>query len=188
MRERRKVMSRTSFRRVVGAAASAVVLASVARAVVETSVARADAPAGDASQYGVFDMNNTTITDNRTHLTWQRAASSTVVTLPVAEGNCAALALGGWATGWRVPSYKELLTLVDESPHPEYDTTTGTLVYKAIDSFAFGFQYTPITPPYYWSSSVSAPDSSAAYLVDFRSGATLMLVMSATNFVRCVHD
>jgi hypothetical protein len=175
MRERRKLMSRGSFRRLVVAAGGVVV----------ASVARADAPYGSDSQYGTFDSLNTTITDNNTGLTWQRAARPDLVSFAGAQSYCAALVLGQ-TTGWRVPSYKELLTLVDESPHPEYDGTTD--VYKAIDSHAFGFQYTPLTSPYYWSSSLFALVPGYAYAVDFRSGATLTLDASLGTLVRCVHD
>jgi hypothetical protein len=178
MRERRKLMVRPSFRRVLGVAGSAVVVA---------SVARADAPIGSNAQYGVFDEKNDTIADNRTGLTWDRDPSSTLVSFVGAQTYCATLNRGGLATGWRVPSYKELLTLVDESPHPEYDGTTD--VYKAIDSHAFGFQYTPFTSPYYWSSSVSAVAPGYAYLVDFRSGRTLSQDRNFfSSLVRCVHD
>jgi hypothetical protein len=168
-----------SFRRVLVAAGG----------VVMASVARADAPAGSDAQYGVFGQDNETITDNNTGLTWQRTAPQTLVSLRAAEDYCATLPLGGWATGWRVPSYKELLTLVDESPHPEYDMSSGAVVYKAIDSHAFGFQYTPLTSPYYWSSSLSAVVPGYAYLVDFRSGATYVNDKTLfTSLVRCVHD
>jgi Protein of unknown function (DUF1566) len=175
MREGRKLMRRGSFRRLVFAAGGVVV----------ASVARADAPYGSDSQYGTFDPLNTTITDNNTGLTWQRSPPSNLVSFGAAESYCAALVLSQM-TGWRVPSYKELLTLVDESPHPEYDGTTN--VYKAIDSHAFGFQYTPLTSPYYWSSSSLAAAPGYAYLVDFRSGATVTLDKSLGTLVRCVHD
>jgi hypothetical protein len=171
-------VSRSSFRRVLVAAGGALVLA---------SVARADAPAGVSdAQYAPFDNSNVDILDQRTGLTWQRAVPPGVFTFPAAQSYCALLSLGNM-TGWRVPSYKELLTLVDESPHPEYDSVTGTLVYKAIDSFAFGLDYTPVTTSY-WSSSVSSLDPGRAYLVDFRTGATLTFVMGTGFLVRCVHD
>jgi Protein of unknown function (DUF1566) len=168
-------MRRGSFRRLVFAAGGVVV----------ASVARADAPGYGTgnSQYGAFDSSNTTITDSNTGLTWQRAAPSALVSFTGAQDYCAGIALGGWSTGWRVPSYKELLTIVDESPHAEYDGTTN--VYKAIDSHAFGFLYTPITIPWYWSSS-SWGGPGGGFLVNFETGATK--TDDGGFLVRCVHD
>ncbi len=175
-------------------------------AVVVVSVARADAPGQGTSdsQYGAFDETNVTITDNHTHLTWQRAAppATTPPTLGEAFTYCQGLSLGILTSGWRVPSYKELLTLVDESPHVEYDNATGARVYKAIDPNAFGLdlargEQTPTSAPY-WSSSVLDPSVTiapfcnsgvtCAYVVEFTTGSTAALPSGFGALVRCVHD
>jgi hypothetical protein len=188
-------MSRAFFRRTLVAAGGAVVVA---------SVARADAPGQETSdpQYGKFDDSYVYIFDNHTHLSWQRAASSQGTPQMGAFQYCQMLSLGTLTSGWRVPSYKELLTIVDESPHKEYDLTTGARVWKAIDPGAFGFdlvrgEQTP-TNASYWSSSLVDPSlvgsslcisaATCAYVVEFTTGSTGTLPIGEPGLIRCVHD
>jgi hypothetical protein len=184
-------MSWVSFRRTLVVAGGAVVVA---------SVARADAPAGTSdSQYGTFDETNVFIYDRHTGLTWQRAASSQLIPLGTALAYCQGLSLGTLTSDWRIPSYKELLTIVDESPHAEYDMATGAVVYKAIDPNAFGFvlsrgEQTPVGAGYWSSSLVNATLAAhncplgCAYVVEFRTGSTEILPIETGTLVRCVHD
>ena len=66
---------------------------------------RADAPAGR------FAKSTGIVTDTKTGLTWQQPASSATYTSDAAYTYCA-----GLGTGWRVPTAKELLTLVGLTP------------------------------------------------------------------------
>jgi hypothetical protein len=107
-----------------------------------------------------------------------------------AAAYCAALSLGSVTSGWRLPSYKELLTLEDDSPHTEYEN--GQLVTKYIDSHAFGFflgdvELTPVDAPY-WSSSPYADNGGAVYVVDFRLGDGSAVSAGFNTYFRCVHD
>jgi hypothetical protein len=145
------------------------------------SLARADAP---SDQYALFDVNSQSITDNFTLLVWQRQAPAQTMIFASAVSYCSGLSLDN-GSSWRVPSYKELLTLVDESPHLEYQG--GALVPVAIDGHAF-------PPPtlvnhYYWSSSPSLADTSSAYVVDFGTGMahTSSMTQGDVDYVRCVH-
>jgi hypothetical protein len=172
----------------MGAALRHVVSSAGALAVV-ASVARADAPAGANSQYRYFDASAVIIIDNFTGLSWQRAAYPNLTFLAAAN-YCANLSLGPLTTGWRVPSVKELLTLVDESPHSEYEN--GMEVPKYIDSHAFGLSlsgvgFTPVDAPY-WSSSLYPTDSSQGYVVQFKTGQTIIFPTGSGVYVRCVHD
>jgi hypothetical protein len=162
-------------------------LFALAGALVFSSVARADAP---QSQYATFDQADAIITDNHTGLAWQRAAAPQQMKWDQAAAYCAALSLGKKPGPWRLPSYKELLTLVDESPHTEYEGTG--LVNKFIDSHAFGFllfdvELTPVDAPY-WSSSLTPSDAAMAFVVDFKHGTTLTYAIGSAIYVRCVHD
>jgi hypothetical protein len=153
-------------------------------AIVLTSFARADAPTGQDGQYNLFNLNSDVIQDVQTGLYWQRYASTTAVDYASSFGVCASLSLDTMTTGWRVPSYKELMTLVDEVPHTEYEG--GSLVYKAIDSHAF--PGTATTNPY-WTSSPYVSQSNSAYVINFRTGVPTYADMSSAGyFVRCVHD
>jgi hypothetical protein len=155
----------------------------VAGVVAIASVARADAP---MDQYGLFDESNVVIYDSYTKLTWERYPTAVTYTFADAATHCQTLSLGAWSSGWRVPSYKELLTIVDDVPHPEYDNSTGTVVPKAIDSHAF--YGTPVNALYWTSSNFAGGGTSSAYAVDFGTGSGQVSATRFLNYARCVHD
>jgi hypothetical protein len=143
------------------------------------SLARADAP---ADQYGLFNSASVTIADNFTKLVWQRYAPSNQFSFAAAATYCQGLSLDGYT--WRVPSYKELMTLVDERPHFEYGN--GGLVARAIDPNAF-----PQTAvdTFYWTSSVIPQGATPlyGYAVSFADGTGQQAQLTQTLYVRCVH-
>jgi Protein of unknown function (DUF1566) len=149
------------------------------------SLARADTDA-PPDQYNLFNLNSEVIQDEWTLLVWQRLAPSTPTTLYDAEVYCSTLMLPtgtGASTGWRVPSYKELMTIVDETPHVEYEG--GQLITKWIDGDAF--PQATVTPGY-WTSSMFPGEPGYAYTVDFHSGIPLQQdATSPSGLVRCVH-
>jgi hypothetical protein len=127
------------------------------------SLPPAPAPAGR------YTTTGGTVYDTKTKLTWQQAVPSTTYTWTGAKAYCAGLNLGG--TGWRLPTVKELQTIVD-------DSRTS----PSIDTAAF-----PSTPAdYFWSSSPLAGSSSGAWGVGFGYGYTSSFVVSDTSLVRCV--
>ena len=143
-------------------------------------LARADAP---PDQYVNFDLADTVITDKFTNLSWQRTVT-TQTDFPGAVAACNGLSLGTFPSGWRLPSYKELLTLVDESPHYEYENGPMQV---AIDGNAF--PGTPVTSNsgYYWTSSASG--TSNVFVVEFRQGTANTQTSSGSSaYVRCVHN
>lgn len=147
------------------------------------SLAHADAP---PDQYGLFNATYQVIEDVQTGLYWQRypapTTPATALSFDDAASYCANLSLGSYATGWRVPSYKELLTLVDEAPHVEYED--GGLVPKAIDGNAF--PDTAVDEPY-WTSSLFPALTGYAYFVDFSTGIPNDDKIGRSYYVRCVH-
>jgi hypothetical protein len=154
-------------------------IAAPALAVVTVAVlARAEAP---PDQYAPFNRADTVITDAKTGLNWQRTVT-TYTTFPDAVAACNGLSLGTFPSNWRLPSYKELLTLVDESPHLEYPTGGPQPI--AIDGNAF--PETPVLYPY-WTSSV-LPAGGSAFTVEFVAGEGGTAQFSATLYVRCVND
>jgi hypothetical protein len=156
-------------------------VAGVAGVVTLASVARADAP---SDQYELFDMNDVTIQDHFTTLIWQRYPMRATMTFDAAAAYCQSLSLGSYPAGWRVPSYKELLTLVDEKPHLEFEN--GQLVPKAIDLHAF--PATPTAGTAYWTSS-TVQGGSSGYAVDFSDGTAQAASKTNTSlYVRCVRD
>lgn len=154
------------------------VVAAVMLSALAVSPALASAP---PDQYVSFDVTNPTIRDLRTGLTWQRRVDpKNLKTISGAIGYCDSLNLGGPPTPWRVPTYKELLTLVDEDPHYEYDPNSGESR-RYIDANAFVG-----TPTGNFASVSVDPVNDEALTVDFGDGAAK--VASPTNqfYVRCV--
>jgi len=111
-----------------------------------------------------------TVYDPRSRLTWQQAAPAATYSWADATAYCPTLDLDG--KGWRLPTEKELFSLVDRSQ--------GAAPY--IDPTAF-----PGTPPdYFWSSTPAARWASYAWSVDFSSGETYDFDVSSAGYLRCV--
>lgn len=133
-----------------------------------TLLARASVAGAPAGHYSIgTGAAAGTVYDTKAKLTWQRSVPSTAYTMSDAVNYCAGLQLNGG--GWRMPTAKELFSLVDHS------VAAGT----TIDSNAF-----PDTPyQIFWSISVY--QTNAAWVVDFTSG-YVDLQDSPTEWVRCV--
>jgi hypothetical protein len=108
--------------------------------------------------------------DKHTQLEWQRVADSATRNWAEASEYCETLALDG--DGWRLPSLKELLTIVDSSRSM-----------PAINERAF-----PLTHnERYWTSSEFLNGRDAAYQVDFgRGDAWIKGTYTDEHYVRCV--
>ena len=139
-------------------------LAVVVLTIVEpTPHAQADAPPCRTT------ISTDTVFDKDTGLTWQRAVDAATYNQSDAMTYCSDLVLAG--VGWRLPSIKELQTIVDESKYN-----------PAIDPIAF-----PDTPiNYFWSSSLYAGDSGSAWYVAFNVGYVYYDSVDTTLRVRCV--
>lgn len=122
------------------------------------------------SEYTV-SADDTTVADSVTGLVWQRAVPSGLYTSGSAQAYCAGLTLGGYASGWRVPTLVELVSIVDVAASS-----------PAIDSTAF-----PATPSYYFAtSSTYDGDSSQVFVVLFANGVAVSYGASFGANVRCV--
>ncbi len=115
-----------------------------------------------------------TVHDTVTGLTWQRGAAPGTANVPDAEQYCAGLKLGGLESGWRLPTVKELLSVVDFG-----------VSQPAVDQTAFP----NFDPAIYWAST-PFPNSNGGYWgVDFYDGSPAGPIVWATGTadVRCVH-
>ena len=137
----------------------------LAVALLATTHAYADAP----PQH--YTAQAGTVRDNATQLTWQQATDTTKRTWSEAAAYCMQLQLAG--TGWRLPTLKELLTVVDPA------RTTAPV----IDSKVF-----PGTPAdTFWSSNSFVVDANYAWTIDFRLGNSAKdHAKSAGAYVKCV--
>lgn len=128
---------------------------------------RADAPLGH------YTTANATVRDTKTGLTWQQTtAGGQTYTWDAANSLCS-----GLGSGWRLPTAKELLTLVDVQAYHAEATTT------VIDTVAFPSTWVDVA---WWSSTTQATSSSSAWAVDFSYGALYGSVKTAELHARCV--
>lgn len=137
----------------------------------------ADAPAG---RYTITDGGTAkgTVYDKKTKLTWQQAVSTTRYEWAGAQSYCAQAGtiLGG--SGWRVPTAKELMSIVDLSR-----TTSPLIDTTAFPSMPTDYYY------YYWSSSPDVASSSYAWCGNFHiNGGLYRCSRSSIDlfYVRCV--
>ncbi len=134
----------------------------------------AAAPAG----HFVYSDSSPVVIDTKTGLTWQRSVTATQRSWSDATNYCSSgvsSTLGGG--GWRVPTIKELLSLVD------YSQALAPMVDRA------AFPDAPVGR--YWSTTSALPcpgvscNTSLRY-VDFASGGLNTSQASALYLVRCV--
>ena len=135
--------------------------------------ASANAPSGHYVVTAGSGTGNGTVYDTKSKLTWQQTAAPSLLSYADAKTLCTGVGASLGGTGWRLPTLKELVSIVD------YSQPTGPM----IDLTAF-----PSTPSGgFWSSSPYLPLPSNWLLVDFGSGgAGYGSAASGSAFVRCV--
>lgn len=120
------------------------------------------------------DVHGLTVTDNVTHLVWER--KSTLRTLADTKTHCENLKLNG-VTGFRLPSRIELMSLVDT-----------TVTKPAIDGSSFvtvGEMQGTEQVFYYWTSLLTS-DPDYQFVVDFTFGTSSVFFIGASLGARCV--
>lgn len=130
-------------------------------------------------QYEEFGDGETTIRDLQTRLEWDRGVSSEGFTYATALAGCPSPD-AGVGIGWRLPTVKELQTLIDEEP----TKLGGTPRY--LDPNAFPVGSSPIMLPY-WTDTKSG-NGSERFAVSFTTGATSSVDPNTQLFVRCVRS
>jgi hypothetical protein len=139
-----------------------------------TATASADAP---VNQYETFVSTSTVIADRNTRLEWDRTLSSPL--------SFEAARLGCENAGKRLPTVKELLSLVDEQRHREFISKRA--VDYALDGRAFGGDYA--REGQVWTATQSADTSTGRrFAVSLQTGEALPLdaVTDKGVYVRCV--
>jgi len=124
----------------------------------------------DSTMHGGGEtVANGVVDDPATGLHWQQAGLQTNYAWDAALNYCTNLNLQG--TGWRLPTVKELHTLVDE-----------TRDNPAADALAFP----GIAASYYWTSSQPKNFVNLAWAVGFDHGLDVFRGSTSTAYVRCV--
>ena len=145
----------------------------VSAVVVIAAVAATRTPSADASApVGRFTVGDGTVTDNKTTLVWQQATPEAIYSWSEAKAYCTSGGPGLAGVGWRLPTVRELQTLVDPSRmgDPRIDLTI--------------FPNTPSAG--FWSSSPAAGAPSFAWLVNFYDGFASKYEITTGVDVRCV--
>lgn len=125
-----------------------------------------------AAPAGQYALSSGIVQDRRTGLIWQRSPDTTRRSATAAADYCANLEVG---VTWRVPSIRELMTLVD----------VGATTAPVIDASAFpgtGAQA-------YWTATTYGDPNmqGAKWAVDFSTGIPNGVAGATTNLlVRCV--
>lgn len=140
------------------------ILAAAAIAASWVHPGHADAPQGR------YVADKDTVLDTKTMLVWERNPSITPGIWMAAQTRCQMLILNG--TDWRVPSMKELQTIVDRSG-----------VVPTIDPTAFP---TASSGLFWTSSSVADSPDSAAWAIKFDDGYTTSRSKTTSAYTRCV--
>jgi Protein of unknown function (DUF1566) len=137
--------------------------------VLVASLVHANAP---ATQYTVA---NGTVTDTKTGLVWQQVDDGNMYTWPLAKTHCTGLSLNGG--GWRVPTVKELQTIVDD------EVTTPPTIAPVFTSFG---RNPSVATGFYWSTTPVVGAPSLALVVEFDDGNTNANGFTNACRVRCV--
>ena len=129
------------------------------------------APGQVATRF-VVSVNERTVQDNETTLTWQQGVAADGITWEGAYNYCESLQLGGYEKGWRLPTLKELQSLIFEPKKP-------SLMY--IDPVAF-----PRTPSeFFWTASANDTRVAAVFF-DMSAFPTGLGPNKSLGHVRCV--
>jgi hypothetical protein len=128
-----------------------------------THQSQANAPTGQ------YVVSNGTVLDTQSQLTWERNPSDVLVSFDAANAYCAGLTLDGG--NWRVPSMKELQTIIDE-----------TRIDPCIDISAFPNTFLDK----YWSSTLWVGGTPDAWYVRFDYGSSNIDPTVNLHYVRCV--
>lgn len=121
------------------------------------------------------DNANGTVTDNITGLIWQQTDDTNFYNWSAAATYCSNLILGG-SVDWRVPTYLELLSIVD---YEDYGPTIDP-IFSGTDPV--------VNQSVYWTATDSAGWSGAALRVDFYFGSSYAPAKTDSGHVRCVRD
>jgi hypothetical protein len=126
--------------------------------------------ATDAPHSGNYANQGTTTVDKVTDLEWQRFLDSNLREWAAAFIYCRDLTLNG-KNDWRLPKYKELLSIVNYSAaDPKINTIT--------------FPYTK--SDIYWTSSTYAGEPQSAWVVGFEKGTSGTRSKLNEAYARCV--
>jgi hypothetical protein len=121
------------------------------------------------------EFQDEAVLDQETQLIWERTPSSTGTAWVTASTHCALKSTGG-RRGWRLPSFLELMTLVQPSAH-----SVAAMPTLPVDHLFRGVKASA-----YWTSTPLPDDPQRAYAVDFQAGDLAPHRKTQSHFSWCV--
>jgi hypothetical protein len=118
-----------------------------------------DAPVHAARFQILEESNGEAVLDTETQLIWERSPSSAETAWANASLRCALTSTGG-RLGWRLPSFFELMTLVEPSP----------LATANKPSLPASHPFRGVRPGLYWTTNSQDTEPTNAYAIDFLRG------------------
>lgn len=113
-----------------------------------------------ASRFQILEnYKGEAVLDTETHLIWERSPSSAETAWANASLRCALTSTGG-RLGWRLPSFFELMTLVEPAPPATANKP----------SLPAGHPFHGVRADPYWTTSSQDTEPTNAYAVDFLRG------------------
>jgi hypothetical protein len=95
------------------------------------------------------------VLDRTTQLIWERSPNSIEVTWSTAQTRCGLKTVGGQA-GWRLPSFIELMTIIEPSPHQP----------SSLPALPAGHPFKDVKAVAYWTNDALSSEPEQAYAVD----------------------
>jgi hypothetical protein len=143
-----------------------IVAAATSTVVLSARISDANAPSGHYTSPLAG-----TVYDTKSKLTWQQSVQTTLYTQSGAAMYCASL-----GSGWRLPTVKELVSIVD------FSQTTAPLIDRS------WFPGTAATDAYWTLTFVAGSSQNYAWIVSVYNGMTQTGLVTSKNYnVRCVH-
>ena len=117
-------------------------------------------------------MGGAAVLDHKTGLVWEQSPDTTLIGWPDAYFFCLSKVVGG-QKGWRLPTVKELASLVDTS-------VTGT------PKLPSGHPFNNVQSAFYWSATAEDNNTIGEQGVSFAYGGEYFSKKTSGNFVWCV--
>ena len=153
-------------------AACVVVGLALANATVSGTAVAAE-QGGPASPRFTLLFDGSAVEDKQTGLVWEQEPDRFHGTWTEAAAHCREKVVGG-QSGWRIPTVKELSTLMDSSQRDP--------------ALPAGHPFSNIKSAIYWTGTPSATDDMVAWHVSFFTGEAVTDQKSQTRRVWCVRE
>ena len=129
-----------------------------------------------SSRFLIMDgFHGEAVLDRTTQIIWERSPNSSEVTWSTAQTRCGLKTVGGQA-GWRLPSFIELMTIIEPSPHQP----------SSLPALPAGHPFQDVKAVAYWTSDASSSEPGQAYTIDLLHADVALRQKSQPHPLWCV--